>query len=124
MFPLTIFPLPGELVPLHIFEPRYRQLLQDAEKRGYEPGRRERALLGDGYLRRANTSRLLARTLSGEQRRRELERARADYASCVEAFDPIVGFGFAAKNLEICKHQLDVVDRELGDYDEIPIGDR
>lgn len=32
MFPLTIFPLPGELVPLHIFEPRYRQLLQDAEK--------------------------------------------------------------------------------------------
>src|SRR6185503_17915537 len=33
MFPLTIFPLPGELVPLHIFEPRYRQLLQDAEKR-------------------------------------------------------------------------------------------
>jgi Lon protease-like protein len=31
MFPLTIFPLPGELVPLHIFEPRYRQLLQDAE---------------------------------------------------------------------------------------------
>ncbi|MEJ1239619.1 LON peptidase substrate-binding domain-containing protein [Chryseolinea sp. T2] len=31
MFPLTILPLPGELVPLHIFEPRYRQLLQDAE---------------------------------------------------------------------------------------------
>jgi len=33
MFPLTIFPLPGELVPLHIFEPRYKQLLDDAEKR-------------------------------------------------------------------------------------------
>ena len=32
MFPLTIFPLPGEMVPLHIFEPRYRQLLEDAEK--------------------------------------------------------------------------------------------
>jgi hypothetical protein len=31
MFPLSIFPLPGELVPLHIFEPRYRQLLSDAE---------------------------------------------------------------------------------------------
>lgn len=31
MFPLSIFPLPGELVPLHIFEPRYRQLLQDCE---------------------------------------------------------------------------------------------
>lgn len=31
MFPLTLLPLPGELVPLHIFEPRYRQLLSDAE---------------------------------------------------------------------------------------------
>ena len=31
MFPLAILPLPGELVPLHIFEPRYRQLLQDIE---------------------------------------------------------------------------------------------
>jgi uncharacterized protein len=31
MFPLSIFPLPGEMVPLHIFEPRYKQLLSDAE---------------------------------------------------------------------------------------------
>ena len=31
MFPLAILPLPGELVPLHIFEPRYRELLHDAE---------------------------------------------------------------------------------------------
>jgi uncharacterized protein len=33
MFPLSIFPLPGEMIPLHIFEPRYRQLLDDAEKK-------------------------------------------------------------------------------------------
>jgi hypothetical protein len=31
MFPLALLPLPGELVPLHIFEPRYRQLLEDCE---------------------------------------------------------------------------------------------
>jgi Lon protease-like protein len=31
MFPLSIFPLPGEVVPLHIFEPRYKELLLDAE---------------------------------------------------------------------------------------------
>lgn len=31
LFPLNLLPLPGELVPLHIFEPRYRQLLEDAE---------------------------------------------------------------------------------------------
>ncbi|MFO0505619.1 MAG: peptidase, partial [Chryseotalea sp.] len=33
LFPLRILPLPGELVPLHIFEPRYKQLLQDVEER-------------------------------------------------------------------------------------------
>jgi uncharacterized protein len=32
LFPLSLLPFPGELVPLHIFEPRYRQLLEDAEK--------------------------------------------------------------------------------------------
>lgn len=31
VFPLSIFPLPGEIIPLHIFEPKYRQLLEDAE---------------------------------------------------------------------------------------------
>jgi hypothetical protein len=31
MFPLMLLPIPGELVPLHIFEPRYRQLLHDCE---------------------------------------------------------------------------------------------
>lgn len=31
MFPLTLLPIPGELVPLHIYEPRYKQLLEEAE---------------------------------------------------------------------------------------------
>lgn len=31
LFPLGLLPMPDELVPLHIFEPRYRQLLNDAE---------------------------------------------------------------------------------------------
>uniref|UniRef100_UPI00404A3C8B LON peptidase substrate-binding domain-containing protein n=1 Tax=Fulvivirga sp. TaxID=1931237 RepID=UPI00404A3C8B len=38
IFPLNILPLPGELVPLHIFEPRYRQLLQDVEAHDIEFG--------------------------------------------------------------------------------------
>jgi len=38
MFPLSILPLPGEIVPLHIFEPRYKQLLQDAETDDIEFG--------------------------------------------------------------------------------------
>lgn len=38
LFPLQILPIPGELVPLHIFEPRYRQLLNDAEATDSEFG--------------------------------------------------------------------------------------
>ena len=34
VFPLNILPIPGELVRLHIFEPRYRQLLSDIEASG------------------------------------------------------------------------------------------
>ena len=31
IFPLNILPLPDELIPLHIFEDRYKQLLEDIE---------------------------------------------------------------------------------------------
>jgi hypothetical protein len=87
--------------------------IESAQRRGYEPGRRERALLGDGYLRRANASRLLSRSLTGDQRRRELEKASTDYTRCIAAFDPIVAFGHAARNLETCKSHLRRVDRDL-----------
>ena len=38
LFPLNIFLLPGEQLPLHIFEPRYRQLFDEAENEGIEFG--------------------------------------------------------------------------------------
>lgn len=87
--------------------------IEEAERRGFETSRRERAQLGDGYLRRAEKSRRLARTLSGEQRQRELEKARSDYARCVEMFDPILGFANAAANLELCKRQRDSIPQRL-----------
>lgn len=31
LFPLPLLPLPGELIPLHIHEPMYKQLLHDTE---------------------------------------------------------------------------------------------
>jgi uncharacterized protein len=33
MFPLRLLPLPDELIPLHIFEPRYKQLFHEVENR-------------------------------------------------------------------------------------------
>jgi eukaryotic-like serine/threonine-protein kinase len=94
--------------------------IEEAQRRGYQPGRRERALLGDGYTTRAEKGRRLARTLSGEQRRRELENVAADYGRCIDAFDAIVGFGRAAENLEYCKRHLEMVDRVLTIQSETP----
>lgn len=84
-----------------------------ARKRGYAPGRRERAQLGDGYLRRGETLRREARNVSGEQRIRALARARESFESCVETFEPILGFANAAQNLEACKAQVHRVEAEL-----------
>jgi hypothetical protein len=87
--------------------------LAEAEKRGFTPTRRESAMLGDGYLRRATATRKRADVLTGEQRWRERTSARADYERCVEYFDPIVAFGNAAENLETCKAQLQRIERQL-----------
>ena len=94
--------------------------IAEAEKRGYTSGRRERAQLGDGYMRRADRQRRLARALSGDRHSRELENARADYDRCVTFFDPIVGFAKAADNLEYCKRQIDRIDTELNPDPEKP----
>jgi Lon protease-like protein len=36
LFPLAVVLVPGELMPLHIFEERYRRLIADCEQRGQE----------------------------------------------------------------------------------------
>lgn len=87
--------------------------IDEAASRGYVPGRRESAMLGDGYLRRGLATRKRAGVLTGEQRFRELTSAREDFQRCVTFFDPIVAFGDSAQNLELCKANLDRVDRQL-----------
>jgi hypothetical protein len=89
--------------------------IKEAEKRGYTPGRRERAQLGDGYMRRADALRREARELSGGERTRALQKARADYQGCIDTFEPIVGFALAARNIEVCKTQRAVLDEELAE---------
>ena len=92
--------------------------IHEAEIRGYKPGRRERALLGDGYLRRAEKSR--RQRTSGDERRQVIESARDDYQRCIDFFEPIAGFGRASNNLELCKRRLDAANRELAALTERP----
>lgn len=57
LFPLGIVLLPGEVVPLHIFEPRYQRLLADLEEQG---GEFIIALLDDDGLREIACTAMLA----------------------------------------------------------------
>jgi hypothetical protein len=85
--------------------------IQEAEHRGDQPGRRERALLGDGYLRRAERTRKQRAT--GDQRRAAIESARDDFQRCVDSFRPIAGFVKATENLQFCERHLDAINQEL-----------
>jgi hypothetical protein len=80
--------------------------LDAAVKRGYTVTRRDTALLGDAYLRRALLGRRRAALLTGVSREQALEKARADFDLCVSSFERIVEFGNAAKHLETCKAQI------------------
>ena len=51
LFPLQIVVFPGESVPLHIFEPRYRQLVKDTMETGDPFGHRVDAAHGDSRPR-------------------------------------------------------------------------
>ena len=94
------------------------QSLEAAAKRGYVVTRRDTALLGDANLRRGLLGRKRAVLLTGDQRRTALEKAKADFESCVSSFEQIVEFGNAAKHLETCKAQLLQITRQLNPEEE------
>ena len=80
--------------------------LDAAVKRGYSVTRRDTALLGDAYMRRALVGRRRAALLTGDQRQSALARAKTDFEHCVASFEQITEFGNAAKHLETCKAQI------------------
>ena len=43
------------------------------------------------------------------------KQARDSFQACIEAFEPILGFANAARNIEVCKAQVALVEEELED---------
>jgi len=89
------------------------QSLDAAVTRGYTATRRDTALVGDAYMRRAVLGRRRAALLTGDQRQGALERTRSDLEHCVASFEQILDFGNAAKHLETCKAQIRQVNQQL-----------
>lgn len=87
--------------------------LDEAVKRGYVATRREKALIGDAYMRRAATSVKRAGVLTGDERHDTLISAKNDYEQCVSSFAQIVNFGKSAENLNACKAQIRKIDQQL-----------
>jgi tRNA A-37 threonylcarbamoyl transferase component Bud32/tetratricopeptide (TPR) repeat protein len=76
------------------------EALEKAGHRGHSMGRRERAQLGDGYLRRADRLSKESRglTQSPSQERDYLDRARQDYIRAQDLYQQAGLFGDAARN--------------------------
>jgi hypothetical protein len=94
--------------------------IREAERRGYRPGRRERAQLADGYRTRGERLRRSARTLRGEPQREAYGRAQEDFERCVEFLQPIVDFGNAASQLEACERRVGEIEQILNPPDPFP----
>ncbi|HET7699104.1 MAG TPA: serine/threonine-protein kinase [Vicinamibacterales bacterium] len=96
------------------------QSLDEAVKRGYSITRRDTALLGDASLRRGLMGKRRAALLTGDQRIVALEKAKADFETCVASFERIVEFGNAAKHVETCKTQLRQIVQQLTPEEALP----
>ncbi|HMF92845.1 MAG TPA: serine/threonine-protein kinase [Vicinamibacterales bacterium] len=89
------------------------QSLDAAVKRGYTLTRRDSALVGDAYMRRAQLGRKRAALLTGDERLNALEKSKSDFEQCVSSFGAIMEFGNAAKHLETCKAQIRQIAQQL-----------
>jgi hypothetical protein len=79
--------------------------IDEAERRGYKQGRRERAQFGDLHKTLADDQRSAAARLSGPAKLEQLERAVTDYSKCIEYFDGLRLFN-SEVNLRTCRKRL------------------
>jgi serine/threonine protein kinase len=86
--------------------------IREAEQRGYDPGPREQAQIGDVYRFRADRSRAAAASLSGEARIERLSSAVEDYGHCITHFEGL-NFFDSENNLRTCRRRMTAMVEEL-----------
>ena len=104
-------------------QPDLRQLeraLAELESRGYPSGRRETAMLADGYRFRGLSLADEARRLQGQEREAELLReARRHLLRAMVLYDEIPGFADAAANRAGVERRLTEVEDRLEDLEGV-----
>jgi hypothetical protein len=86
------------------------QALKDAERRGHEPGKREKAQLADGFRDRAAKFYREALRSSGKPEEQEyLKRAEDDYRRAEDLYKEIVPFSGSATSVRRIQENLDLI---------------
>jgi hypothetical protein len=88
------------------------EAIKEAEQRGYAPGPREQAQLGDAYRFRADRTRAAAALLDREARIEQLASAAEDYGQCIAHFEGL-NFFDSETNLRTCRRRLAAIVEEL-----------
>ena len=86
--------------------------IKEAEQRGYQPGAREQAQIGDAYRFRADRTRAAAAGLGGDERIEQLASAAEDYGQCIAYFEGL-NFFDSENNLRTCRRRLAAIVEEL-----------
>jgi hypothetical protein len=88
------------------------EAIEEAEQRGYQPGPREQAQMGDAYRFRADRTRAAAASLSRPARIEQLASAAEDYGQCIAHFEGL-NFFDSENNLRTCRQRLAAIVEEL-----------
>jgi hypothetical protein len=90
------------------------EALRNADRRGYELGRREKAQLADGYKSRGDKfMREAARAAGLPEENDYLKRAKEDYRRAEDLYREIVPFGGSAAGLRRVFDQLELIEVRL-----------
>ena len=93
---------------------RASQAFQEAERRGFRLGNREKLFLADGYLDRADRTFWDSRNVRGlPQEKDQVQRAADDYKRALELYQEIVPYGNASARIGRVQNSLESVDYRL-----------
>lgn len=97
---------------------RADEALQQAERRGYPLGKREKAQLADGYKARAERMFADARRVRGlPQEKDQIQRSREDYQRALQLYQSVAPYGNSLTMIARVQTSLDGVDLRLREID-------
>ncbi len=104
---------------------KLRESLTELERRGYKPGRREKAMLADGYrMRGIEIQNRALREPEPDDQISSLESARDHLVKAVDQYDEIGGYANVRTNRADAERRIAAIDRRLNELGHPDVWDR